>query len=116
MVSYGKYDFLCTVGKQFDEVLTFKDKSTNAALNLTSCTALMKVVDKDTSELLMTFKEDDNTLVITRASGIITLHQDAEVTTLFTSENAIYELEVYNGSGNVLYGIEGEFKPIIGVL
>lgn len=114
----GIYDFTnseghrnaCEQGATFSRVINYKD-SNNRIVNLTGYTASMQVRTAYlASSAYLTLDTTNGGIVITGATGKITLYASASTTQAITSGQYVYDLELSNGSGAITRLLEGAFE------
>ena len=103
----ASYDFEIEQGATLVKPIIWSD-STGAPVNLTGCSARMQIRQSiSSSEVLLELSSALNTLVITPATGTITMVFSAATTAAITWSRAKYDLEVTSGDGTVTRLIEG---------
>lgn len=117
-MSAGTYDFTVEMGTTLDLKLIYKD-STGTAVPLTGYSADMQVrASKADATILAEFKTTDSTIKLGPADGEIHILASAAVTSAWTfpiptgttTPQAVYDLELTDGSGNVKRLIQGKIS------
>ncbi len=116
-MSAGKYALTVEQGATFELSITYKD-STGTPINLTNYGARMQfrsTVDSSViiASLTSTLDSDGSGITITAASGALYIRMSAASSSALNFSNAVYDLEVYSGSGNTEYVqriLEGRVK------
>ena len=95
-------------GTTFDRTITYRDSASNP-IDLTGYTARMKIKEyaSDTSPLLELTTENSK-IVLGGAAGTIRLIITDTETASFTFDEALYDLELIDGSSNVSRLLKGK--------
>lgn len=104
----GKVNFKTPQGSTFTRTLVYKVDG--SAVNLTGYTARMQVRKSVTdSTVLLSLATDDSSIVITGATGTITLTVPATTMAAVSAGSWVYDLEIVSSGGVVTRLIEGKF-------
>jgi len=106
----ASYDFELEQGATMIKPIIWSD-STGAVMNLTGYTAKMQIRQSVTAtDVLLELSSALNTLVITAATGTITMIFSAATTAAITWTRAKYDLVVTSSDGTVTRLIEGQIS------
>lgn len=113
----GKYSFIIEQGATFERQVIYTD-SAGARVNLTGYSARMQIRPTADSNVLYlsissTVGADGSGLVITPVSGTVDITISALSSSYLTFSEAVYDLELYSGSGATEYVtrlLEGNVK------
>lgn len=104
----GKLNIVIEQGTTFNPVLTYTDNSEPAVpINLTGYTARMQIRLKQTDTNFIEELTDGNGITLGGAAGTIALFISDTDTAAFTFTNAVYDLELIDGSGIVIRLLTG---------
>ena len=104
----GKVNFKTPQGSTFTRTLVYKVDGT--AVDLTGYTARMQVRKSVTdSTVLLSLTTDNSTIVITGATGTVTLTVPATTMAAVAAGSWVYDLEIVSGGSVVTRLIEGKF-------
>jgi hypothetical protein len=103
----ASYDFVIEQGATLVKPIIWSD-SNGAPINLTGYSAKMQLRQSvNSDDVLLELSSASNTLVITPATGTITMVFSATTTAAITWSRAKYDLEVTSETGAVTRLIEG---------
>jgi len=102
-----QYNVLIDQGSTYTLALTYKDSS-GAAINLTGYTAAMQIRDTvNSATTQLSLSSPSSGIVITAATGLITITITATQTRGLVANTYVYDLEITSGSGVVTRLIQG---------
>lgn len=102
-----KYNILVDQGSTYSLALTYKD-SAGVAINLTGYTAAMQARDTvNTPTTVLSLSSPSSGIVITGATGLITITMTATQTRDLIANTYVYDLEITSGAGVVTRLIQG---------
>ena len=88
------YNILVDQGSTYTLAVTYKD-STGAAINLTGYTAAMQLrLDYDSATAALSLSSPSNGIVITGASGLVSITMSATQTAALSADTFLYDLEI----------------------
>lgn len=88
------YNILVDQGSTYTLAVTYKD-STGAAINLTGYTAAMQLrLDYDSATAVLSLSSPSNGIVITGASGLVSITMSATQTAALSADTFLYDLEI----------------------
>jgi len=104
----GLYDIVIEQGATFRRVIVARNKTTNALLDLTGCTAEMQVRSSvDASASLLTLSTTNGRITLGGTAGTITLEISKTDTAAITFERGVYDFELTLANGKVDRLFEG---------
>lgn len=102
-----KYNILIDQGSTYTLALNYKD-SAGTAINLTGYTAAMQIRNTvDSATTVLSLSSPSNGIVITGATGLITITVTAAQTRDMIANTYVYDLEITSGSGIVTRLVQG---------
>ena len=102
-----QYNVLIDQGSTYTLALTYKDSS-GAAINLTGYTAAMQIRDTvNSATTQLSLSSPSNGIVITAATGLITITITDTQTRALVANTYVYDLEITSGAGVVTRLIQG---------
>lgn len=94
----GRWDFEIPQGTTYNVVLSLLDDNDNP-MNLSTFKARMQIREvKDSTTKLLDVTSDDDELSVDEGAGTITVSIDSETTAALSFEEAVYDLEIYDGN------------------
>ncbi len=113
----GRYSITIEQGSTFELNVTYKD-STGTPINLTNYSARMQIrathdANVVLASLTTSLDSDGTGITITAASGALYMRLSAASSSNLSFNQAVYDLEIYSGSGNTEYVtriLEGRVK------
>jgi len=88
------YNILVDQGSTYTLAVTYKD-STGTAINLTGYTAAMQLrLDYDSATAVLSLSSPSNGIVITGASGLVSITMSATQTAALSADTFLYDLEI----------------------
>lgn len=103
----GKYDTVIEQGATFKRTITWKDSAGNP-VNVTGYTGRMQIrATVDSPTIIHTLTVANGQITLGGAAGTVTLNIPDETTATFTFTDAVYDLELESGTGDVTRLLEG---------
>src|SRR5512135_3159674 len=112
MALAGEYDFTQYQGDTWDESWVIEDDGTPRDLTGYSCRMYLKVLVTDPDPPVLAMTSVNSKLVITTATGTITMACSPTVTDAVSAGEYVYDFELVDGSGKVKKYMAGKFTVI----